>query len=103
MKTLLVSIALIISARGFAQTTFRYEPYFSAIVVKDLAVSVAWYTSLFELKVKTELADIQGGYNISILETENMMLELMELRGSLSREQLLAGKPEGTQIQGHLR
>ena len=101
MKTPLVTIAIIISANCFAQATFSYEPYSSAIVVKDL--SVDWYKSLFELKVKTELKDIQGGYKVAILDTENMIVELMELQGSLAREELLAGKPDGTQIQGHFK
>lgn len=93
-------MASIISVSCFSQATFVYEPYFPAIVVNDLGISVAWYKSLFGLKVKTESADITSGYKVAILESENMMIELMELRGSLPREQLLAGKPEGTQIQG---
>jgi predicted enzyme related to lactoylglutathione lyase len=103
MKTLHFVVASIISFSCFSQATFVYEPYFPAIVVNDLGVSVEWYKSLFGLKVKTESTDIPSGYKVAILESENMMIELMELRGSLPREQLLTGKPEGTQIQGLLK
>ena len=37
------------------------------------------------------------------MESENLLLELMELRGSLTRDELLAGKPDWTQIQGHFK
>jgi predicted enzyme related to lactoylglutathione lyase len=103
MKTSLSCIAFFLSINCFSQATFGYEPCFSAIVVKDLSVSVNWYKSLFNLKAKAEYADIQAGYKVAILESDNMMVELMELRESLRRDQLLTGKPEGTQIQGHFK
>ena len=63
-KTLHLVVASIISVSCFSQATFVYEPYFPAIVVKDLDVSVVWYKSLFGLKVKTESTDILAGYKV---------------------------------------
>jgi len=103
MKALFLFIASCISANSFPQSSFEYEPNFSAIIVKDIRVSSDWYKSVFGLKTKTESNDVQNGYQVAIMESEDFLLELMELRGSLTRDELLAGKPGGTQIQGHFK
>src|SRR6187401_3319694 len=103
MKSLTFLLALTFSFNCHAQDTFTYETYFFTVVVKDIDVSVAWYKSVFGLKVKTESHDAKAGYKVVILESEKLLVELMELRGSLSREALLVHKPEGTQIEGHFK
>lgn len=103
MKALFLVTAMCVSIDCFSQVTFEYKPDFSAVIVKDIGVSVAWYQSVFGLTIKTESNDIQNGYKVAIMESKNMNLELLELRGSLTREEILSGKPEGTQIQGHFK
>ena len=103
MKALSLTIACLFSINCAAQNSFAYEPYFSAVVVRNIGVSKSWYQSVFGLKVKTESHDIQGGYKVAILESENLLVELMELRGSLSRDTLVANKVAGTQIRGHFK
>ena len=103
MKSVFVFVASCISVQCFSQGAFEYEPNFSAVIVKDIRVSVDWYKSVFGLKTKTESNDDKNGYKVAIMESENLLLELIELRGSLTRDELLAGKPDGTQIQGHFK
>jgi len=81
----------------------EYQPYFSAVVVKDFDTSAAWYQSVFGLKVKTEMNDPNQAYKIKILESSNYLLEILELKGSLKRDELLKGKPNGTELQGQFK
>lgn len=82
---------------------FSYQPYFSAVVVKNLETSSKWYQSVFDLKVKTEMKDPNQVYNIAILESPVFALELLELKGSLVKGDFLKDKPQGTEIQGHFK
>lgn len=47
--------------------------------------------------------DPNNAYKIVILEGPSVMFELMQLKGSISRSEVLKGKPEGSQIQGHFK
>ena len=87
----------------YGQGAPEYQPYFSALVVKDFNTSVAWYQSVFGLKGKTEVNDPNQAYKIRILESSNYLLEILELKGSLKRDELLKGKPNGTELQGHFK
>ncbi len=78
-------------------------PYFSAVVVSNIEVSTKWYQSVFDLKAKNQMNDENAGYKLMILESSAMLLELLELRGSLVRKALVEGKSEGTEIQGHFK
>ena len=85
----------------FGQTPrIDYQPYFSAVVVKNLSVSLKWYQSVFDLKVKSEMKDTNQTYNIAILESSNYLLEVLELKGSIDKVALLKDKP-GAEMQGH--
>lgn len=85
------------------QTAPGFQPYFSAAVVKELAASVKWYQSVFDLKVKAEMNDPKESYRIAILESPNYMVELLELKGSLTKEELLKDRGEGAEAQGHFK
>ena len=95
MKSFFVFIAYCISVHCFSQGAFEYEPNFSAVIVKDIRVSVDWYKSVFGLTTKTESNDDKNGYKVAIMESENLLLELLELRGSLTRDGCLPADPTG--------
>ena len=86
----------------YGQPAPEYQPYFSAVVVEDFDTSAAWYQSVFGLEVKTEMNDPRHA-KIKILESSNYLLEILELKGSLKREELLKGKPNGTELQGQFK
>ena len=49
------------------------------------------------------MKDANQAYRIAILESPGFMLELLELKGSLDKENLLKDKPQGTEMQGHFK
>jgi hypothetical protein len=83
--------------------TFKYEPYFHALIVNNIDSSKQWYQSVFQLKVKNEVADSKNGYRVVILESDSHMVELIEIKSSLNQKKILESKPGGTMIQGHFK
>jgi len=104
MKKFLLLIFLWSSIQAQCQSIApESQPYFSAVVVKKLAASVKWYQSVFGLKIKTEMNDPDHTYTITILESSNYLLEILELKGSVERSTPLQDKPKGTEMQGHFK
>lgn len=79
---------------------FNYVPYFSAIVADKLDSSEKWYCSLFGLKVTKRMSEPATGFRVVILESSNLLIELIENESSLSPKEMLANKPGGTIIKG---
>jgi len=103
MKKLVMIILLATSWEANAQVALEYSPYFSAVIVKDLDRSVNWYSSVFKLKAKDVMEDPNGAYRISILESGNYLVELLQLKESVDREDALKGKSQGARLQGHFK
>ena len=104
MKNFLFLIFLLSGVQAQCQSIApEWQPYFSAVVVKNLATSVKWYQSVFDLRVKTQMIDPNQSYRITILESSSYLLEILELKGSLVRKDLLKDKPDGTELQGHFK
>lgn len=87
----------------YGQQVPNFQPGFSAKVVKNLTTSSKWYQSVFGLKIKNEISDPNQAYKIHILESANYSVELLELKGSLVKSELLKGNPDGTEVQGHFK
>jgi predicted enzyme related to lactoylglutathione lyase len=102
MRSIICFAFILFSISTTAQTP-SYQPYFSAVVVSDVVKAAAWYGAVFDLKEKTRITDPNGAHDIAIMESGVMALELLQLKGSLTRKEILAGKPENTQIQGHFK
>jgi catechol 2,3-dioxygenase-like lactoylglutathione lyase family enzyme len=79
------------------------QPYFSAVVVSDLDSSAAWYQSALGLAVRRRMSEPERGFRILELESPRLFVELIENKSSLVPKRLLAGKPEGTLIQGFFK
>ena len=106
LKKLFVSILyllLIYSAPGQNTPTFKYVPNFSAIIVRDVDTSVAWYQAVFQMKVKNRINDAERGFRVVIMEHSSFLLELIENKSWPDQKQLLSGKPEGTRVQGYFK
>jgi catechol 2,3-dioxygenase-like lactoylglutathione lyase family enzyme len=86
-----------------AQTKLKIIPHGGAIVVSNLDSSFAWYAPLFELREVSRTTDPGGNYKVSIAESSTFLLELLELKSSLSSESILRDKPAGTHLQGHFK
>ena len=81
----------------------KYEPWFSAVIVNNVDSSTAWYQSVFDLKIKNRIDDTQNGFRVMIMESSTFLLELIENKTWPDQKKLLAGKPEGTRIQGFFK
>ena len=106
MKVIFTLLLTLFSASfASAQTSVgpRYKASFSAIIVKDLAVSSLWYQTVFGLKVKDHVKDENAGYDIHILESADLTLELLQLRGAVSRTEVLSGKTDKTEVNGFFK
>ena len=78
----------------------RIRPYFSAIVVKNAETSSTWYQSLLGLERINVNENLQRGSKIIVLSSEDLLLEIIEVKAQVKREDVLLGKPENTLIQG---
>jgi len=82
---------------------FKYAPFFSAIIVKNVDTSAAWYEAVFDMKTKDRINDTERGFRVVIMEHPSFELELIENKSWPDQKQLLSGKPEGTRIQGFFK
>ena len=103
-SNIILSLFIIITSTVHAQQSpsFRVDPYFSALIVKNIDSSVKWYASVLGLKTRF-LPDVPQGIKVAILESPNVVLEMIENVAWLDPEKLLEGKPDGTRIQGYFK
>jgi hypothetical protein len=100
---LLLFITINSLAHSQVSSLDNYKPYFSAIIVKNIAASSPWYQSVFGLKIKNRIDDSAGAFKIVILESSQYLVELIENGNSLTTADILAHKKEGTAIQGFFK
>lgn len=105
IKIFLSLLMLFTVYSSHAQNTqpFKYEPYFSAVIVANVDTSTVWYQSVFDLKIKNRINDTERGFRVMILESKAFILELIENKSWPDQKKLLADKPAGTQIQGFFK
>lgn len=78
-------------------------PHGSAVIVSRVDVSAKWYEQILGLKQVNRMVDDAGTYKVIILESPQMILELLELSGSVAPSEVLSTKPEGAKLQGHFK
>lgn len=99
---LIVFIIITFTAYGQQSASFKVDPYFSALIVKNVDSSVKWYESVLGLKTRF-LPDVPKGIKVAILESPNIIIEMIENVAWLDPKKLLEGKPEGTRLQGYFK
>lgn len=82
--------------------SFHIDSYFSAIIVKDIDSSVKWYQSVLGLKTRF-LPGTSQGIRVAILESPQIILEVIENNAWLDPKEYLKGKPEGTRFHGYFK
>ena len=105
-NSILLNILILISVcvtHAQSISAFKYEPYFSAVVVKNVDSAAAWYQSVFDLKINNRINDTERGFRVMILESPAFLLELIENKSWPDQKKLLADKPAGTHIQGFFK
>jgi hypothetical protein len=90
-------------ARSQSVQSLDMKPYFSAVIVKNVDTSSLWYQSVLMLKVKNRINDTARGFRVEILESSQLLIELIENKLWLDPKSILKDKPEGTQMQGFFK
>jgi hypothetical protein len=99
---LLVFIAVANTAHSQQSASFQVDSYFSALIVKNIDSSVNWYQSVLGLKTRF-LPGTPQGIRVAIMESPQIVLEVIENNAWLDPKEFLKGKPEGTRLQGYFK
>jgi hypothetical protein len=83
-------------------TSFQVDSYFFALIVKNIDSSVKWYQSVLGLKTKF-LPGTPQGISVAILESPQIILEIIENNAWLDPKEFLKEKPEGTRLHGYFK
>ncbi|MDY8138234.1 VOC family protein [Aquimarina sp. 2201CG5-10] len=106
MKYILgISVLLLISITGYSQdkNLSDLKPYFTAIVVSDIDVSIQWYEDKLGFKVRNKTEVEERGLKQANLQRADAIIELIQLKSSLSPKDILKEKPRGTFINGYFK
>lgn len=103
-KKILLPVFILFASIGYTQqsNSYQLDHYFSALIVKNIDSSVNWYQSVLGLKTRF-LPDVPQGIRVAILESPQIVLEMIENVAWLDPEELLKGKPEGTRLHGYFK
>ena len=104
MNKIILSVFIIVTntVHGQQSTSFHVDLYFSALIVKNIDSSVKWYESVLGLKTRF-LPNTPQGIRVAILESPQIVVEMIENVSWLDPKKLLEGKSDGTRIQGYFQ
>lgn len=102
MRRIIVILLIVFSIPVYSQSEQLpgLEAYFSAIIVKDIDTSIAWYSNAlgFEIQNKNESKD--RGFRQANLKCGNVLLELIELDQAVSPQDVIPNYSSRTFITG---
>ena len=99
---LLVFILVTNTAICQQSSSSQVDSYFSALIVTSIDSSVGWYQSVLGLKTRF-LPGTPQGIRVAIMESPQIVLEIIENNEWLDPKEFLKGKPEGTRLQGYFK
>lgn len=99
---LVVFITIMNTVYSQQSTSFTVHHYFSALIVKNIDSSVNWYQSVLGLKTRF-LPGTPQGIRVAILESPQIVLEIIENNAWPDPQEVLKGKPEGTRLHGYFK
>ena len=106
MKQTLILLNLILISficYGQDESLPNPEAYFSAIIVNDIESSITWFSNNFGFKVLNKIESEEKGFKQANLKCGNILIELIELKSSLSPGSLLENYPKKTKIDGFFK
>lgn len=99
---LLVFVIITNTIHSQQSSSFQIDSYFSALIVKNIDSSVNWYQSVLGLKTRF-LPGTSEGIRVAIMESPQIVLEIIENNAWLDPKEFLKGKPEGTKLHGYFK
>jgi hypothetical protein len=99
---IVIFFTLVLGPRAFCQDNHENDlkPYFCAVVVENAESSSEWYQSVLELNFRNRSENVARGSKIIVLSSNDAMIELIEVKSQVFRDEILNGKPQQTLIQG---
>ena len=105
MKNTIILLVFVIftnTIHSQQSSLFQIDSYFSALIVKNIDSSVNWYQSVLGLKTRF-LPGTPQGIRVAIMESPQIVLEIIENNAWLDPKEFLKGKPEGTKLHGYFK
>jgi catechol 2,3-dioxygenase-like lactoylglutathione lyase family enzyme len=104
-KTAIIFSLILVSFVSYGQRESLPNPeaYFSAIIVNDIESSITWYSNNFGFKVLNKIVSEEKGFKQASLKCGNILIELIELKSSLSPKNILENHPKKTKIDGFFK
>ncbi|MCB0534708.1 MAG: VOC family protein [Lewinellaceae bacterium] len=103
IKYILLALGLWLPLPGTAQTADSLpdpEAFFTAIIVRDIDSSIAWYTENLGFTLIDRAENAAIGFQQANLKRGAVLLELLELQAAIYPEDILAEAPPKTRIAG---
>ena len=105
MKNTIILLVFVIftnTIHSQQSSSFQIDSYFSALIAKNIDSSVNWYQSVLGLKTRF-LPGTPEGIRVAIMESPQIVLEIIENNAWLDPKEFLKGKPEGTKLHGYFK
>ena len=100
MKKLILIFLVLFSFDKSKIVAQEIDPYFTAVLVKNIDTSIAWYTSVLNLKVQNKMESAERGFRQANLSNGKLLIELIELKNSITPDKLLENQNEKPMITG---
>ena len=104
-RSIIIFNIILVSFMGYGQSGSLPSPeaYFTAIIVSNIDSSIIWYASNFGFEVLNRVELEEKSLKQANLRSGNMLIELIELKSSLSPKTLLENHPKKTKINGFFK
>ena len=79
------------------------RPFFSAVVVSNIDSSIAWYKNVFRLQLRNRTDAPERGFIQANLHNKEMLIELIQVDSSLSKERILKDHAPKTRVRGFMK
>ena len=100
MKTLIIVLLVVVGNKLGAQ---EFTPYFTAIVVRNIDSSIGWYKKVLGLELRNRTDAPERGFIQANLHNKEILIELIQIDSSLSRDKILQGYSARTRINGFMK
>ena len=102
---LLFICTLFLPVISFAQDnkTAIPEAYFSALIVNDIDVSIAWYTDIMGLETLNKQESPDAGFKQANLKGGTILIELIELDKAQAAKDIIPNYTTKTRIEGFFK
>lgn len=86
----------------FSQETLKksISPYFNAIIVNDIDLSISWYKKVFNLEVINHIKNEERGFSQANLKNDKLWFEFIQLNSAFSADSLIGDKSNKARIKG---